>query len=790
MQAVLARGEDPVPDQVHDIELAGCSPEPLMAYLKALGILRLVAEQVDPSARGWWKDDAFVLRSALNGEALVTFFLDNYAPTPIVAPWAGGSGFFDKDNRRAVDAIAHSTEPRLGSYRALIGTVRRILKEEGVASKPSDEMKTRLLQRYRRELPLPVVEWMDAVMVLRERGQGFAPLLGTGGNDGRLDFSQNFMSRLVTLGIPSCEVNELSEAWLRNALFWAPTRQLEHAAVGQFAPGRAGGPNATQGLEGNATDNPWDFVLMLEGALVLGGAAVRRFQAGDDASRAAFPFTVRPIAAGYVSAGEKDDRKDAKNIRNSRGEIWLPLWGRAATITELRVLFAEGRADLFGRPARHGLDFARAVATLGVDRGIKLFSRYSFLKRSGKAYLATPLGRFEVRARGEVDLLREVDPWLGTVRRVAGGETAPPRFRWALRRIDRAIFDLCRYGGRMHLQAVLAALGRAEREFGLTAGRVGQNKITVRPVAGLSDEWIRQSDDGSHEFAIARALASVHDAESKIGPLRVNLDPVSVGSTREGRGYAKWLADEKDSERRHRAIVWNAADLILNLGAVLERRYVDAQRVGCENLPLASGADVGLDVVAAFISGEVDDARIEELLWGLILVDGKRAGESHARPSSNGGLLPRAYALLKLLFLPRPLVIERRDDERVRVRLARSGEEGIRVKPEPVVLHLLRAGRIGEACTAAMRRLRAAGLNPLPRPVRGRHVRDDDWRQLERTNLAGLDARRIAAALLIPISGSAITALAAMVASPKVSDDVAVSEAFREGDALALTGGG
>ncbi len=34
-----------------------------MAYLKALGILRLVGEQKDPNARGWWENDVFWLRS-------------------------------------------------------------------------------------------------------------------------------------------------------------------------------------------------------------------------------------------------------------------------------------------------------------------------------------------------------------------------------------------------------------------------------------------------------------------------------------------------------------------------------------------------------------------------------------------------------------------------------------------------------------------------------------------------------------------------------------------------------
>lgn len=748
-------------DGVHDVELRGCAPEPLMAYLKALGILRLVAEQDDADARGWWKSEVFFLRSRRDSNALVSFFLENYRPTPIVAPWAGGSGFFDKDNRRAVDAIAKSAVPRLADYRAVIGIVQETLKEEGVTSKPSDETKMRLLQRYRRELPVQVVDWMDAAMVLQEGRPAFAPLLGTGGNDGRLDFAQNFMSRLVTLGIVGGQSHKLSQEWLRNSLFATPARGLERAAVGQFAPGRAGGPNATQGMEGDATDNPWDFLLMLEGALILAGAAVRRLEAGD-ASRASFPFTVRPVAAGYASAGGEEQGQ-------SRGELWLPLWDRPARIAELRTLFAEGRAEVSGRRARHGLDFARAAATLGVDRGIKLFSRYSFLKRSGKAYLASPLGRFEVCERVEVDFLREIDPWLGTFRRITADKSTSPRFRSVLRRVDQAMFDLCRYGGRSPLQSVLIALGRAEREVALTGGTMAQSKSTVPPIAGLSGEWITQSEDGSQEFAIARALASLHDAEHNIGPLRTNLEPVSLDRTRDGRLFATWVSDERGPERRQWAVVWNASDLTANLGAVLERRCMDGQRAGCGHLPLAAAASVELDAIGAFIKAEVDDARIEELLWGLILADHKPRTEVSHSAGAEDVRLPRAYALLKLLFLPRPLMIERRDNGTVRIRVAHASEEGIRVKPELAVLHLLRAGRLGEACMVAMRRLRASGLNPLPRPIRGRRVRDDDWHELQRTDPAAIDPRRLAASLLIPISAHAVTSLGAMITSPEVS---------------------
>ena len=49
-----------------ELELSGCRPEPLAHYLKALAVLRLVSEQADPAARGFWRGDCFVLQSALD----------------------------------------------------------------------------------------------------------------------------------------------------------------------------------------------------------------------------------------------------------------------------------------------------------------------------------------------------------------------------------------------------------------------------------------------------------------------------------------------------------------------------------------------------------------------------------------------------------------------------------------------------------------------------------------------------------------------------------------------------
>jgi CRISPR-associated protein Csx17 len=750
----------------HDVELAGCTPQPLMAYLKALGILRLISEQKDADARGWWKNDVFWLRSSLDRDALVTFFLEEYQPTPIVAPWAGGSGFFKKDKQEAVKALGKSNSPRVSSYGRVINDVQGIIKEENIHDKPREDHKSRLIRRYRNELPDEVVAWIDAAMVLHEDKQNFAPLLGTGGNDGRLDFTRNFMQRIVLLGLHELGLHEAgpahndSHSWIKNALFGTPAA-LALASAGQFVPERVGGPNATQGMEGAARDNPWDFLLMLEGTLFFAGAATRRLGAVES-SRTTFPFTVRLVGAGFDSSAVKDGA-------GSRGELWLPLWTRPASASELRQLFAEGRAEVSGHPAQDGTDFARSVAGLGVDRGITEFSRFGFLKRSGKAFLATPLGRFEVIGRSGVDLLREVDDWLDRLRRACSGKKTPPRFLSALHRIDSAIFDFCKYGGEQLFQGILVALGAAESMVASSKRFRAEQKL--RPLAGLSLDWVSAADDDSNEFAIALALASIHDPEKKIGPLRSNLEPVDWN--KRCRAWA-----EKD-----RAVIWNAADLPVNLVSVLEHRVMDGARVGCERLPLASHCMVPLGMIAKFLAGELDDERIDELIWGLTLIN--ICGYYRAGGNAHDAPVPRAYALLKLLFLPRPLVLERAANGTLRARMQRSNESGgLVIRPEASILQLLRAGRLGEACVIGMRRLRASGLAPMPRPVRGRRVRDHDWDELNYQGSAGIDPLRLAAALLIPIGDDAVSRLVRLV----IADDSFLDHPVEAASLAALEG--
>jgi CRISPR-associated protein Csx17 len=716
------------------IVLRGCAPEPLIHYLKALGIFRLVVEQAfDKSARAFWRGDTFILESERTADELIDFFLNRYSPTPIVAPWNGGSGFYpqDKNQRAMVDSLCSIDSQRIADYRDSVATARALVGDR--KEQPKEEEKAAMLRQARCVFSDRALQWLDAAYVLGETKPDYPPVLGSGGNDGRLDFTINFVARLLSvlpeaIRQPSNERKiaqqlKQSETQLHAALFIDNSATLEKAAVGQFHPAGAGGANASQGVSGGALVNPWDFIFAIEGALVLASATVRQLAAGAR-SKASFPFTAQNSTVGYGTATSNE---------KMRAEIWLPLWSRSASFAEVSHIFGEGRVQ-FGktqrRTVRTGFDFARAVAELGVDRGIDAFQRYGFIERNGQANLAASLGRFEVpqRERLRAALIYDVDRfnWLDSLRRATrDAKRTPERLIRAVSQIEEAIFNLCASGEAEHLRATLIALGAAEAEVARTANLKKDDKgnVAVRPLAGLATRWASECDDNSFDFEIAAALASII-GEGKRGLFRTNLEPVEISEN-----AVNWTNDDAGA-------VWGTGALEDNLAAVLHRRSIDARSASVSHPAIASKRFASLRAVDAFLRGATDDEEIEALIRGLVLINW--SGAPKLEPYSSDNVPPtlvRAYAMLKLLFLPEG-------------KLERLSEP---IKHEPSIVPLLRAGRISDALEVADRRLRSSGLVSFTNYF---HV-------------SSMEGARLAAALLIPIDRRAINALAACVFPPK-----------------------
>ena len=751
----------------HRVILKGCGTEPMAGYLKSLAVFRLVNEQADPEARGWWVGNSFCLESRLDEDTLVSFFRDEYSPTPIVAPWNGDSGFYEGNNRTGIDAILASDLSRIRDYRrtieqvfswpefggeltlaemlSIVGTAaatargkskselediiskakaaiaasgerleellplttEQILARAGNVRRDLGKLRTRakktlrsdakdgIVRRCRNQLGDRATAWIDSAVVIRTATEfEWPPILGNGGNEGHQDYTSTFMQRIASLlAMPELVTKSL----IRNSLFAERTESLCSGAVGQHDPGHAGGSNQGPGIDGATSSNPWSFVFTIEGAVCWSSGTARR-QGTARHRGASSPFTVEAASVGYGSAEASESAKSK--------EIWMPVWSRPARFGEIVGLLREGRAEWRGRVAVGAIEFAEAASSLGVDRGIDAFMRYSLLERRGKGYyVALPIGRVPVHEQKDSDLLQEFDRILQAVDHFARGfksKTPPAQFASRRRQIDTAIYDLALRGGAKRFQQILAALGRLEQFFAQRS--LSLDPKLRAPLSGLSPRWLLAANDGSLNYRIAVALASI-SRTGGVGGIRANLAPI------EPTKPWTWAAGKGQ-------VAFQGSSLPDRLVSILRRRLIDAERLNCESLPLWSAVTVAPEDAAGFLGPEnVDESLIEQLLFGLTLVDWHDSALEPVRAElyrsweRRGTIIPRNYALLKHLFQPQ-----------------------VEVRPELSILSLLMAGRTKAACEVAHRRLRNAGLAP-------RNADFPDER----------DGARLAASLLIPI---------------------------------------
>ena len=703
--------------------LGGCAPTPLAHYLKALGILRLLAEQADPNARGWWEGDRFRLATRLDRNELEAFFLERYEPTPFVSPWNKGSGFF-YPNDPALTPLEKSKASRLSLVKKGISASRALLEELSKADysvrkikaeatdrslsaaqkkdlKESPEykkrlaeaekefkrFKTELLPRIRLSWRGPHLEWLDAAMILQEDGNPVFPaLLGTGGNDGRLDFTNNFMQRIADvfdLSTPTCSLRPNTIEWFSSSLWGVPTKGcMSKKAVGQFLPGMAGGANSANGPTGESLLNPVDFLLMMEGTVLFTSHITRRTGI-KGGSRIASPFVVKAQGTGYASAGASDE--------SARGEQWMPLWSQPLTLAELRRLLSEGRARIGRKDVNEPLDMVRAVARLGAARGIKSFQRYGYIERNGQSNLAVPIGRVYVPDRISTRLfcLDDLDVWHQHLRREARSKGSPSRLQIVEKRLSDSIFAVTQQPNEAaRWQSVLLNLAEVEAVLRTGAG------FPAGPIPGLRPEWVAAADDGSTEIRLAVACALQWPS------IRRHWLPLSE------KGYRRFAASGSGGQQRLEKkpdVVMNGRSGVEDAIAVVGRRFVEIDGNEDRKPLLLAGkrasaysADLG-----RLLAGEVDTDRVMALARALMAINRGQWAQKPCPPARPNSLIiwpDDAWLAIRLSLLPFPLPTA----DRV-------------IPSDPAILRRLECGDPSSAVQLALQRLRAAGIRTTVR---------------------------------------------------------------------------
>ncbi len=687
---------------MNELKFEGCRSDTLLGYLKALGVLRVIATQADREARGSWDDAAFVLRTRLEREEVAKFLLESYSPTPIANPWNNSAGFDfkQKENTGKVDRastiirqVRSTSSSRWAAYRYVLDFIFGKYIETGLREKMlADGQKDEFVRMLRAEIPEEGLPWIDAVIGIMSDDVVYPYLFGSGGNDGRLDFTVNFIERALSLmgdsatpAAPKLLGDSLDESALA-AL--APG-----AAIGQFSARHAGGVNASSGFGADSLINPWDYVLMMEGGVCFRGAVVRRL--GARGSRNVFPFAFRGVAGGYGSASATE---------GSRGELWLPVWNGKVGYAGLTDLFRRGRVDLPSdgsttvvRSAAMASEAAAAAVTMGVGLGLRAFKRVAFVQRNGLAYTAVTSGEVRVGTRSRTIVARISRGVADWVERVRGTDTAKSgEIAELLREFDDTLFAIAGGGAgeALHDQELLFAL--ASLEFAIA------RKAPERPspLPYLDARVIEEMRDGAAEHRLAAALSSLGGREQSMR-MRLDLEHVAYDEAKHRLAY-----DRSREPRLSRHIEDTLCE-------ICERR-VHLAREGGEDGWLVGTRYVHIDDVARMLESERDDRlrkRLARLLVAYSILEPPHMPRA-MRGQMSGAQLPAAYAVMKVVI----------DHSKAR---------------DPRIVAYLRARDPRRAVELAARRARAIdGLPAHFRDIIGAHIDDPRW---------------YASALLVPI---------------------------------------
>ena len=743
---------------IHIIHLTGCTPSPLANYLKALGILRLVAEQKDHNARMWWENEHAVISSCLNQDEISLFLSDEYKPTPIIAPWNGGSGFYKKDNQNAIIAIRDSNSSRFEEYQNAIRCAQSIVGEDA-ESQPKDKQKTELISILKQNLRGLAGNWLSAVAILSDNDKPTYPaILGTGGNDGRLDFTNNFMQRLIEvldLKKAECPATPSARKLLNLALYnTEPTAGLIDAPIGFFSPAAIGGKaNASNTFDCKSQMNPWDYILMLEGTIVFSTGVVRRCNSEQLPSGSA-PFAIYSQGIGY--GGSVSDEK-------SRGEQWVPLWNSPSSLHEISELFEQGRVQLGNKTAKRPAEIARAIGRLGTARGICAFERYGYLERNGLAYLAISLGRWNVAAQAHQEVIDHAAEWLDRMAVYINSDNSSNKLKSLYQSTGDALMSVMKNASPGRWETLLIAMGKLESCIGASVAAKMPDRPPA-PLRNLPPEWVTLLPNwqNSPELRLALSLANICG-------VRIEKEQRKKEYGKSLRGYFLPF-DQNDNgswktmnfAKSNVEYVSHSDHFIKDAISILRRKMIQMQN-GVFPITSANGLYASLHDIVSFINGSLNDDKIWALAKPLMAISDWRSvlsmefgaaingtlqqiSKLQSVPSakmivSKTEIVPAIYALMRLVF-PTNII-------KARNKLSYT------VTADPTTLNLLLANNVRAAGQSAIRRLTTSGLRPYIQTV----LAD---RQL---------TQRIAASLLFPVNEYQLGELAHQLCTPTMDNN-------------------
>lgn len=657
------------------LKLSGCRHDILGHYLKAIGLLRVLAkcadeQHRDPDAEGWWNpaDGAFYLRSAKHDtpDKLTEFFEQLYRPTPVFSAWNGDSGL-DAANAENL-GIRNEWKPANDLSEQVVSAADR--------KKPQNKEKliaTEAFAIYRNTAANDVAQAIDAISASFIRFNSDNDLFMSKGLAGRSHILRTYWGYIVDFGKLKKRYTD-TKAKLDTIARTRPNLETkmqiaQDAFVTYLLSGKNPVPVKGKGtplfpdaiktynvgdgwVEENFPFAALDYILAVEGAFAMRGSVSRTL--GANTRRfAAFPFV--------FDTGE-DLVDDSNKVKGTASSLWFPLWDRPTTYEELSSFICDAQARLPRKEARFSAEFLRALHTQGVDAGFFGWQEFRFRMKGSRVPWVTAGNFSEAKYSATATLLnRALEPfdatrfieqfeivWDGG----AASSKSPHRIRAALNAaVENAFVATTAENCLEILCEVFAACQKLAISKSFRENSRLQHPSFFAPLP--MSEWrelLRDLED-IPEFEIARAVASIVGQQkqrsgeySKVQPLLGSILPLKLGKN-------GWYLPA-DNDRSNQA-VWSGADLCRDLAAVLQRRYMDSAK---DDYPaLQSVFPARLESVLAFLNNDLDDHKIARWIEALSLIGWqfekqKETTESTALPDKSGHAIPLPYAALRTLL--------------------------------------------------------------------------------------------------------------------------------------------
>ncbi len=766
------------------LELHGCRHDILGHYLKAIGLLRVLAkcaapDHRDADAEGWWDNDkaCFCLRSPKydTREKLVEFFAQHYQPTPLFAAW------------KSVPGCGAAESEKLGVRGEW--NIANALSSQVVSSddrkKPANKDKliaNEALVRYRESASSDITEALDAITASFLRSNSDNPLFLSKASAGQAhilrthwDYLTAFQ-RLRSAYAKAIEKVTAHTGTPRKLASLKSEADEKLRPIAELLPFIGGGVGEAKGKgtpffpdsikvyntgTGWVTEkhpfNPMDYILAVEGAFAMRGS-VGRTLAANSKRFAGFPFV--------FDAGEELVNKDG-DTESTASALWLPLWRSPVTFAELSSFITDAQARLPGKEARFTAEFMRALHSQGVDAGFTGWQEFRFRQRvtdvpwvTSGAYVqsaehlrveATRLNR-ALHPLDESHFLDQFEiKWAKGGKRKADSKSPHP-VRAA---INAAMENAARETTPHHCLELLGSIFRACRQMAISESfrdtLPGKRARFFRPLP--MDDWnelLREMDEP--EFRIARAVASVvgrmkqpDGGHSDVLPMLGSLMPLKLGPS-------GWFLPTKGDLSKQ--AVWSGTDVCHDLAAVLARRYMDS--LTDERPALVSSFGAPLDDVLAFLRSDLDDHLIARWIEALSLI-GWRLSNVKDEPDEDWqpAAIPPEYAALRTLL-------------EVECESRKEGDTKKRRSHQPIALLCQRsASTLPLAVTEALRWIAIWGVkNPYKNKDEKERLAGRDI--IKPTSFApSTDAARLAAAVCIPLHWRDRSALYRAVSLPQ-----------------------